>query len=840
MPLEKKIARRNSMFSQKKRKGSLAKFADSTIKLAKDMGSMLSLRTMSGSMENVNDGAGKRDNAGAKKNVGKKISTGAPLANRPLYRHPEPVKSGNISVLNVAIGKKINFKRTSGAVQYGVMVKLNVNKDTVRVEWEENGHVKVKDIDIATFNELNADGVGEEVDEDIQMNNEDDDNMGIVKPKQTSMDKKTTIPLKSSTLAESANKRHVGEVAPSRPSRGRNMAESDDEMNSKKTRAEMMAMNYRSVDNLNSEFSIDEVEKSEATEEFETNKARFLLWFKPLQENEKLKVIQMMTQNISSDTDVTPIYKMYKKHKRQYDERHETEKALHMQQSNPVNSDVYNVVGSKHAKVPKEMRRRRSSMAIEAENPDQIGMGSLHNSKARLNKSVSKLSPIKNKKDKHLDPVSKLPPTLSAHIFCFLDPSSLAHASLACKMWKHIANSTFVWEKMCAKNGWKLSPEELNGVDKSRIDWKAYYQMRDNDEYRVQLNWADARYGARTLSGHDGTVMSLFYTGHFVVTGSYDNTLRVWNAKTGECVRKLAGHSGGITAVTVSGDIVYSGSEDKTIKKWDINTGQCLSSCEEMQKKITCLKLYSSGHSQLLISGSSDGIIRAFDENFGVAYLLKGHTESVTCLSLYQTALASGGDDTTIRVWDLQGRYCNHVLWNEGQRPITGLYLNASVIIAGTVDPDISVFDRLSLSIIFKFKGHSYAVRSIAVTDNLKYMVSCSTDRTVRVWNMPEFDLKARKSITYIDRREHKKKGYILKYHKDRLEYEVRTEDQDVGDEPYFVKRNELLAMNCPDQTCLTVLKDHTASVNCVATDNYRIISAGGDSVAKIWDFTVS
>ena len=58
--------------------------------------------------------------------------------------------------------------------------------------------------------------------------------------------------------------------------------------------------------------------------------------------------------------------------------------------------------------------------------------------------------------------------------------------------------------------------------------------------------------------------------GSQVVSGSRDKTVRVWDAGTGECVRRLRGHSSGVvnTVAWSGGSKVASGSADKTVRVW--------------------------------------------------------------------------------------------------------------------------------------------------------------------------------------------------------------------------------------------------------------------------------
>jgi WD40 repeat protein len=68
----------------------------------------------------------------------------------------------------------------------------------------------------------------------------------------------------------------------------------------------------------------------------------------------------------------------------------------------------------------------------------------------------------------------------------------------------------------------------------------------------------------------------------FVVSGSWDNTLKLWNVQTGECIRTFNGHTGDVRSVSFSIEdkFVVSGSYDTTLKLWNVETGECVSTFE--------------------------------------------------------------------------------------------------------------------------------------------------------------------------------------------------------------------------------------------------------------------
>jgi F-box/WD-40 domain protein MET30 len=105
--------------------------------------------------------------------------------------------------------------------------------------------------------------------------------------------------------------------------------------------------------------------------------------------------------------------------------------------------------------------------------------------------------------------------------------------------------------------------------------WKDVYK----DRFRVGTNWKHGRCSTRILKGHTNgvTCLQMCETERLLATGSYDNTIKVWNINSGEEIRTMRGHTSGIRCLQFDSTKLISGSLDGTVKIWNWRTGELLS-----------------------------------------------------------------------------------------------------------------------------------------------------------------------------------------------------------------------------------------------------------------------
>jgi hypothetical protein len=101
--------------------------------------------------------------------------------------------------------------------------------------------------------------------------------------------------------------------------------------------------------------------------------------------------------------------------------------------------------------------------------------------------------------------------------------------------------------------------------------------------------------------------------GRYAVSGSVDQTLRLWDLESGHTLRILEGHTNRVYAVAVAPDgrRAVSGSADQTLRLWDLESGQTIRTLEGHAGAVTAVAVTPDG--RCAVSGSWDETLRLWD-----------------------------------------------------------------------------------------------------------------------------------------------------------------------------------------------------------------------------------
>ncbi|KAL0970585.1 hypothetical protein UPYG_G00244050 [Umbra pygmaea] len=330
------------------------------------------------------------------------------------------------------------------------------------------------------------------------------------------------------------------------------------------------------------------------------------------------------------------------------------------------------------------------------------------------------------------DFISLLPKELALYVLTFLEPRDLMRAAQACSYWRILAEDNLLWREKCREEG----VEEPLVVKRRKTlrpgfllsPWKSAYVR----QHRIETNWrAGDITSPKVLKGHDDHVITcLQFCGDLIVSGSDDNTLKVWSALSGKCLRTLVGHTGGVWSSQMSGNTVISGSTDRTLKVWDAESGECVHTLYGHTSTVRCMHL----HNTQVVSGSRDATLRLWDVESGEClHVLTGHVAAVRCVQYDGRRVVSGGYDFMVKVWDPETETCLHTLQGHTNR-VYSLQFDGAYVVSGSLDTSIRVWDVETGGCVHTLTGHQSLTSGMELKNNI--LVSGNADSTVRVWDI--------------------------------------------------------------------------------------------------------
>lgn len=261
---------------------------------------------------------------------------------------------------------------------------------------------------------------------------------------------------------------------------------------------------------------------------------------------------------------------------------------------------------------------------------------------------------------------------------------------------------------------------------------------------------------------------------------------------------------------------------------WQVDSGQKTNTFREIAT--WCNSIVFTPDGETLIIGNGDRIIKLLHiPSRTVRGELHGHTGAVLSVALNASGhlLATGGEDLTIKIWDMQTLECVKTL--EGHQgwlsSITfNLYSQTStednILASGGSDCIIRLWDVQSGQTLRTFEGHKQGILAIAFSPNGRLLASSSVDHTIRLW-----DTHTGQEIAAWSGHNHAT-AWALAFSPDGQMLASGSEDQTIK------------LWNVKTQQCYRTLLGHTGIVQSLAFNpsGHTLVSATLNQSMRLWD----
>ena len=249
--------------------------------------------------------------------------------------------------------------------------------------------------------------------------------------------------------------------------------------------------------------------------------------------------------------------------------------------------------------------------------------------------------------------------------------------------------------------------------------------------------------GTKTTIGGQGEITSIDSSpgGKFIVSGSADGSVYLWNVLSGKIVKSIR-HSSGVTSIVFcpfNEKLIGFGSDDGTVQVWYVTNDEPVTIGNHM-RSVTSV-VFSPSDGTHLASGSVDETIRIWNVERRELEVgpLKGHDDEVTSIAYSPdgTRLASGSRDKTVRVWNSETGYLLSTLHGHPGCVNSVAYSSKeSHVVSGSDKNTILVWDTENGQIVCRpITGHKGRVGSVCFSPDGKRILSGSWDNTARVWH---------------------------------------------------------------------------------------------------------
>lgn len=307
---------------------------------------------------------------------------------------------------------------------------------------------------------------------------------------------------------------------------------------------------------------------------------------------------------------------------------------------------------------------------------------------------------------------------------------------------------------------WSIDSKEALYSYRENVDDMFLVKYTPKGNYIVNVSnwyvhvWKISMNGSvSVLQGHTYNVYSTEFSpdGRYILSGSGDSTIRLWDVESGECIRELPGVSaanggsratfhpnGKWIAITSGGNSIslHSLSDSTTLKTFVCKVGTATEILNG--KHIYDLKFSPDGNT--LASMSFDSKIRLWNVTTGESKVLmsaKDQSNAAISFSPDGSKLAVISLDGFVEIWDMETYHNIYTIDLETTGSSTIEFSpDGKMFATGSADEIIKLWNTEDGKLVSTLQGHKGSVNTVAFSPDGKYLVSGSQDGTLKIWNV--------------------------------------------------------------------------------------------------------
>ncbi len=269
-----------------------------------------------------------------------------------------------------------------------------------------------------------------------------------------------------------------------------------------------------------------------------------------------------------------------------------------------------------------------------------------------------------------------------------------------------------------------------------------------NNNNKCELYILDLYSGQFTeLKGHSKVVNVIRFTpdGEKCISASAKGSTRVWDMKSGECLKILqtCQHRLQDLQVYSEGKKCISCGFDGTLRIWNLESEDdpiIMNSTDVLKEPNTIFKSIAiSSNEKICVCSTITRLLLVWDlESKSILHILRGHWGGISDLFVYADGkrCITSASDGTCRIWDLELGKLVQIL--DGNTAIQDLFLSPDETTCCSIafDNSIRIWDLETQQSIRSFDTHKHSIGQLEVTFMGRKFVIGSNDSILRVWDM--------------------------------------------------------------------------------------------------------